>query len=242
MPQTIQIALVGDYSREVNAHLTIPEALKLAAPEVGCTLDFTWIGTQDLTGFPTAHETLGGYGGVWCVPGSPYKKTEGALSAIRWARENAVPFLGTCGGYQHAVLEYARNVLGYSDADNIETNPEASMPLIAPLVCSLVEQKGEIFCTPGSAIAKIQGSLQVTEMYHCSYGLNNDYASLFEGSDLRITGHDADGDPRVIEVQNHPFFIGTAYQPSRSATSGEAHPLIVAYVRAVVVATSNVPA
>ena len=156
----------------------------------------------------------------------------GALAAIRFAREARKPFLGTCGGYQHAVLEYARTVLGYTEADNSEVNPDAEMPLIAPLICALVEQSGKIEFVGGSHIAKIHNALRVVEKYRCSYGISPRYVSLFDESGLDISGFDAAGEPRVIEIKSHPFFIGTAYQPERSALSGDTHPLIEAFVAA----------
>ena len=169
---------------------------------------------------------------VWCVPASPYADMDGALGAIRHARETGMPFLGTCGGYQHAVLEFARNALEQTEADNSEVNPTAKMPLIAPLFCALVEQSGDINFTPGSHIEKIHGKSCVTEKYHCSYGIARRYIGLFDQTALDIAGFDRDGDPRTIEIKSHPFFIGTAYQPERSALAGRSHPLIEAFVSA----------
>ena len=157
---------------------------------------------------------------------------EGALFAIRFAREHGVPFLGTCGGFQHALLEYARNVLHLSDADHAESNPEATMPLIAPLSCSLVEASGTIFLKPYTRIAAIYGKREVVEQYHCSYGLNQGYHTLFEQGDLRITGFDSNGEARVFELAGHPFYMGTLFQPERSAFSGIEHPLVMAFLQA----------
>ena len=97
---------------------------------------------------------LAAFDGVWCVPASPYANTEGALNAIRVAREHRIPFLGTCGGFQHAVIEYARNVLGWTAADHAEVNPQAALALIAPLSCSLVEKTGEIRLAAESLIGR----------------------------------------------------------------------------------------
>ena len=144
----------------------------------------------------------------------------------------AFPSLALACGYQHAALEFARNALGYAEADNAEVNPEAKMPLIAPLICSLVEKSGDIDLVPGSNIEKIHGKACVTEKYHCSYGIARRYIGLFDQTALDIAGFDRDGDPRTIEIKSHPFFIGTAYQPERSALAGRSHPLIEAFVSA----------
>jgi len=189
-----------------------------------------WLGTETL-----ARDGLGKLAdcdGLWCVPASPYASMGGALSAIRYARENSVPFLGTCGGFQHALLEYAQNVLGLSDAVHAETSPDAAQPLISRLACTLVEKEGQIVLARDSRIATIFGRTETREKYHCSFGLNRAWHERFQNESLRFTGWDADGDVRVFEVEHHPFFFGTLFQPERSALRGQPHPLIIAFVRA----------
>lgn len=227
---TIRIALVGDYNPAVTAHQAIPKAIGIAAAEIGISVEYDWIATPCFDG--GAGQILSGYDGMWCVPASPYESLEGALAAIRFARENDIAFLGTCGGYQHAVLEYARNVLGLSNAANAEIDPDAELPLIAPLTCALIDQDGGIDLAVGSLIRDYCGSYHLIETYRCSYGFNRDYAGLLAGQALQISAWDADGDPRAVELRNHRFFIGTAFQPERSALRGENHPLITAFVKA----------
>src|SRR4051812_5859689 len=113
---TLRIGVVADYSPAVTAHRAIPVALKLAAAEMGCAIDLQWLPTTDVSRKSDCH-------GIWCAPGSPYASTEGALDAIGFARTNNVPFLGTCGGFQHALIEYARNHLNAPQADHQESNP-----------------------------------------------------------------------------------------------------------------------
>lgn len=226
----LNIALVGDFKPEVTAHIAIPKALSLNADYIGRDLVYQWLPTIDLNG--QFEQTLKSFDGMWCVPASPYADMQGALGAIRFARENRLPFLGTCGGYQHAALEYARNVLGYENADNAEVDADATMPLIAPLVCALIEAEDSIELTSGSFIEKVYGKSQIAEKYHCSYGVNAEYLSIFKNSNLVFTGFDQNQDPRVLEVVNHPFFIGTAYQPERSALKNQTHPLISEFLRA----------
>ena len=131
-----RIVLVGDYSETVVAHRAIPPALKLAASELRADVAWDWVASRDLP--PTGAARLEPYAGVWCVPASPYENTQGVLDAIRFARLQQRPFLGTCGGFQHALLEYAQAVWGI-EALHAETSPEAEDPVIAPLACSLVE-------------------------------------------------------------------------------------------------------
>ena len=226
----VKIGLVGDYSPDVTAHVAIPEALNLAATEAGCEVEKTWLATEAVA---EDLRRLSGFDGLWCVPASPYRSMDGALSAIRFARERGVPFLGTCGGFQHAVIEYVRNVLGFEEADHAESNPGTTMPLMTLLSCSLVEVEGVIRLKEGSRARQIYGEEVVAERYHCNFGFNPKYLSLFEDGEMKITGADEDGEPRVVELATHPFFIATLFQPERSALQrGEPHPLVSAYLAA----------
>jgi CTP synthase (UTP-ammonia lyase) len=227
---TFHIGLVGDYSPDVAAHAAIPRAVDLASQGLAHRPELLWLATSRIAqddGHP-----LEGCDALWCVPGSPYASMDGALRAIRFARERGVPFLGTCGGFQHALIEYARDVLGLVEADHAESSPEAALALIAPLACSLVGERGTIRLSPGSRVAAIYGRAEIVEEYHCRYGLDPRYQSLLREGDLRITGYDAAGEARVIELAAHPFFIATLFQPERSAFAGVAHPLIAAFLRA----------
>jgi CTP synthase (UTP-ammonia lyase) len=234
---TARIGLVGDHDAQVTAHRAIPEALKLAAGPAGRAPEVTWVGTATLGGNVAAR--LAGFAGLWCVPASPYANTDGALAAIRFARESGRPFLGTCGGFQHALLEYVRDVLGRRDADHAEIRPDADMPLIAPLACSLVEKSGRILLRDGSRLRAIYGRAEVEEQYHCSYGLNPHYEELLDGGALRVSGRDKAGQVRAVELEGHPFFLATLFQPERAALRGVAHPLVNAFAAAALARAEN---
>jgi CTP synthase (UTP-ammonia lyase) len=219
-----KIALIGDYNPSVIAHQAIPIALTT------CGAEGVWIHTTRIMG-------LSDFDGIWCVPASPYADDEAALGAIRFARENHVPFLGTCGGFQYALIEYARNVCGIAAAGHAETDPNGSELVIAPLVCSLVEKNGEILLDPpGTKIHAAYGAAdRIVEGYHCNYGVNPKFeAVLFdEGGPLRATARDTAGDLRAVELVNgHPFFVATLFQPERRALESVAPPLVQAFVRA----------
>jgi CTP synthase (UTP-ammonia lyase) len=171
MGKNVTVGLIGDYSQTVPAHQAIPLALQRAAEALQIEVGFEWVPTEEVTSIVRVSR----FNGLWCVPASPYHSTEGALLAIRHARESAVPFLGTCGGFQHAVIEYARNVLGWADADNAETTPEAARAVISPLACALVEATGAVRLFVDTRIASAYGVDQATEEYRCRYGLNPEF-------------------------------------------------------------------
>ncbi|MEM6985990.1 MAG: hypothetical protein AAF499_05575 [Pseudomonadota bacterium] len=222
-----RIAVVGDYSDSVTAHRAINASLDAMATEGESPLSFEWLAT------PQAETAdLTGFNGIWCTPASPYASEHGAVRTIAHARTSGTPFFGTCGGYQHAVLEFARNVLGMADADNTEVNPDAAVPLINGLRCALVEVEDRVTLLPDSRAAKLAGTSELKAAYHCSYGVNRAYLDRFDGTAMRFTGFDLDGDPRVFEIASHPFFLGTAFQPERDALADQPHALVSAFVAA----------
>jgi CTP synthase (UTP-ammonia lyase) len=224
------IGLVGDYDAGVTAHQAIPRALALAASALGAPLESRWLPTETIDG----DALLAPFDALWCVPASPYRSMAGALRAIRFARERPLPFLGTCGGFQHAVVEYARNVLGWADAEHAETAPDAARPVIAALVCSLVEITNKVRLLPGSRIAAAYGATEATEGYHCRYGLNEAFRETLVSGALRVTAEDEAGDIRALELEGHPFFVATLFQPERAALAGRLPPLVAAFSRAAV--------
>ncbi|PRB49263.1 hypothetical protein CQ009_13420 [Pseudomonas sp. MYb2] len=224
----IRIALIGDYDPQVTAHQAIPVALGLVAEHLNRTVQFEWLPTEQIH----ADTPLGEFDGFWCVPASPYKSEAGALRAIRFAREQRRPFLGTCGGFQHAVLEFSRNVLGWVDAVHGETSPESERAVLTPLTCSLVEAVDSIYLVPGSLIAKAYETSQIREGYRCRFGVNPLFEQQLLSDRLHAVGHDSSGDLRAIELKDHRFFVATLFQPERAALKGQMPPLVRAFVEA----------
>lgn len=225
----LRIGLIGDYNPSVTAHQAIPLALALAESETDLPLELEWLPTDTIT----AETDLSRHDGLWCVPASPYRSMDGALRAIRFARETPRPFLGTCGGFQHAVVEYARSVLGWADADHAESAPGAGRAVVSPLSCALVEAIDGVRLTAGSRLAEAYGRLEAAEGYHCSYGLNPQFAEALTAGPLRRCALDARGEIRAVELDGHPFFVATLFQPERAALGGVLPPLVRAFVRAV---------
>jgi CTP synthase (UTP-ammonia lyase) len=232
--QALRIGLVGDHDASVPAHQAIPLALQKAATLRGLALAIEWVPTAEIT----ASRRVLGYHGLWCVPGSPYRSMAGALTAIRHARECEVPFLGSCGGFQHALVEYARNVLGWQEAEHAETAPAAALALIAPLECALVEASESVRLLPGTRIARAYGGGTAQEGYHCRYGLDPRYRGALLRGPLRASAEDERGDVRAVELDGHPFFVATLFQPERAALAGRPVPLARAFLAAAAAVSS----
>ena len=238
MTAATRIGLIGDYDEAVTAHQAIPRALELAGDALGASVHYEWVPTQEIEDDSRIRE----FDGLWCVPASPYRSMEGALRAIRFAREQGRPFLGTCGGFQHAILEYARNVLGWADANHAETAPDAARLIITPLACALVEKTDTIRLGKGSILAAAYGCLEATEGYHCSYGINPAFLSAIASGPLRVSAEDRAGEVRAVELEGHPFFVATLFQPERAALAGKIPPLAAAFVRATAAMRTGRPA
>lgn len=232
MPIPARLAIVGDYDPAMFTHRGIDDALAHVRELREHALEWSWIGTPAFAA--GGGEQLGMLDAIWLAPGSPYESLEGAFAAVRFARERSLPFLGVCGGFQHTVLEFARDVAGIHDADHAESNPDATAPVIAPLACSLVDKSGPVFLDPTSRAASIYGRWRIVERYHCSYGVNPAYRAAIEHAGLRVVGEDDHGDVRVVELPGHPFFIATLFQPQLESSPGSPAPLVRALVDAAI--------
>jgi len=243
---TAKLALVGDRSPTVRAHGRIPTMIDVLRTRDGFVLDPYWINSADA-------DDLDGFDGIWVVPGSPYSDREKVIAAVGTARELEIPFLGTCGGFQHAILHLARTLAGIEDASHAEyeegqtprvspsgrysqpNEPEGrGSAVIVPLVCSLVGHEGAITYTPGTLIQRIAGVDRSVERYHCSYGIDPVYVERLEQAGVVFGAHDDDGAPRAMELPEHPFFLGTLFQPELAGDGTRAHPVIRTFAEAVV--------
>ena len=220
------IGLVGDRNPDNRVHLAT-EAAFADAPDAPA---IEWLATERLSG--PADFDLARYAGFLITPGSPYRSMDGALAAIRYAREHRVPLLGTCGGFQHLILEFARHVLGRAGANHEETSPGAPDLAVTALACSLAGQTHPVRFVAGTRTAAIYGVEEALEPFFCSYGLNPEYRSLLEAHGLIVSGVDRLGAVRIVELPAHPFFIGTLFVPQARHSRATPHPLITAFLAA----------
>jgi CTP synthase (UTP-ammonia lyase) len=218
---TMTVAIVGERIADFPPHVATDDAIAHSAAALGVEVEARWVATDDP--LPSADA-------IWCAPGSPYRSLDGALAALRHGREAGIPTLGTCGGCQHMLLEFGRNVLGIADAQHAEYDPYASRLFVTPLTCDVAGRTMHVTLDPASRL--YGGATAVQEQYYCNFGLNPDYREQLDAAGLRITGVDADGDARVFELDGHPFYVATLFVPQMRSEPGRPHPVVSGLVSA----------
>lgn len=225
---TKTVILLGEYDPAFAPHAATEAALRHSSLALSGHLVPEWVSTADVD-----ESLLATASGIWVAPGSPYRSLEKTLAAIRYAREHDLPCLGTCGGFQHIILEYARNVLNYTDATHAEYDPYASRLFISELTCSLAGREMRLRFTAASRVAAWYGNTTAIEQYYCNFGVNPEYVSLLSSGDLKVVGCDAEGEVRAVELPDHRFFVGTLYVPQMRSRPDAPHPLVTAFSRAM---------
>ena len=228
-PGATTIALIGDFDGAFPPHLATQAACAHGATALSTAVVAHWIPTTDAT-----VDSICDCSGIWIAPGSPYKSLENTLALIRYARQQHLPCLGTCGGFQHIILEYARNALGYREAQHAEYDPYASDLFVSRLHCSLVGRRLRVEIAPGSRVAAIYGTTKVDETYYCDFGLNRQKVKLLSQGPLKMTGWDSEGEVRIVELPDHPFFIGTLFVPQLRSSHERPHPLVKSFLAAAI--------
>ena len=239
MGEPIRIGIIGDFDPKLRTHKATNGAFRHAGQKVSIPLEVRWLATPSLLE-PSAPERLAKCAGLFAAAGTPYTCMHGALNAIEFARRRDWPFLGTCGGFQHALIEFARNVLGIADADSAEHGSASSNLVIAPVSCDAPNRlpggpklsgSDRILLQPDSQLARIYGRNEISEEYHCNYELNDEYRVRFESAGLRISGVAEGGQIRAVELPANAFFLCTLFQPQLAPLADAPHPLIAAFVR-----------
>ena len=241
-PQTeVDIAIVGKYIQLHDAYLSVVEALKHGGIANHANVHIRWIDSEHLT-TENYEESLKGLDGILVPGGFGTRGTEGKILAVQYAREHKIPFLGICLGMQVAIIEFARNVLGYHDANSIELNPDTLHPVIAlmPEQDGIEDLGGTLRLgsypcklKEGTKSYELYGKQDIAERHRHRYEVNNDYRKQLEENGMSLVGLSPDGRiVEMIEITEHPFFVGTQGHPELKSRPNHAHPLFKGLVQA----------
>ena len=237
----VEVVLVGKYVELQDAYKSIQEAFVHAGAANDCKVHVRTLQSESVTP-ENVDELLKGADGILVAPGFGERGLEGKVHAIKYARENGIPFLGICLGMQMCVVEFARNVLGYADASSTEKDPDTTHPVI----CMMEEQKkttikggtmrlGAYSCVlkEGSLAASLYGGLSIRERHRHRYEFNSEYLDEFEKNGMMATGRNPEtGLVEIVELPSHPFFIGSQFHPEYKSTPENPHPLFKGLVAA----------
>jgi CTP synthase (UTP-ammonia lyase) len=244
----LRIGLVGDFDREKRSHWATEAALFHAAARVGVTVEPSWRATASIHEVGAAAR-LGDVDGIWGAPGSPYVSMPGALSAIRHARERNVPYLGTCAGFQYALVEFTRGVLGIADADSAENGASSDNIVITPVDCPVPRAQrsqpalaglGLARPVPGTVLAELCEGAELREEYFCNFETNPAYQARWEAAGLRVAARGPAGEMRAFELPQKRFFVATLFQPQLSSSHERPHPVVEGFLRACAAAQLGV--
>lgn len=243
-PETdVEIAMVGKYIQLHDAYLSVVEALKHGGIAAHANVKIRWVDSEEVNKENVA-QVLKGVDGILVPGGFGTRGTEGKITAIQYAREQKIPFLGICLGMQMAIVEYARHILGYEDANSIELDPETKHPVIAlmPEQNGVVNLGGTLrlgaypcVLKDGSTAQKLYGTKEISERHRHRYEVNNDYREELEQHGMVLSGISPDGRiVEMLELADHPYFVGTQGHPELKSRPNRAHPLFRGLIKAAV--------
>jgi CTP synthase len=240
----VKIGLVGKYVELKDSYKSIAEAFIHAGAVNDCKVNLEWIHSESLTE-ETISEKLVGLKGILVAPGFGNRGIEGKILAIKYARENNIPFFGICLGMQCAVIEFARNVLGLKDAHSREMNPATSAPVIDLLEAQKTishmggtMRLGAYPCRiiEGTLAHKIYNQTDINERHRHRYEFNNEYIKLYKDAGMVLSGLNPNADlAEIVEIPTHPFFIGVQFHPEYKSTVENPHPLFVNFIKAALI-------
>jgi CTP synthase len=244
--RTMEIAIVGKYVRLSDAYLSVVEALRHAAISTNADLRLRWVNSEVLETEP-AENYLEGVDGIVVPGGFGTRGVDGKIAAIKYARDRHIPFLGLCLGMQCAVIEWARNICGYTDANSAEFDPYTTNPVInlLPEQQDVVDLGGTMrlgvypcHILPDTLAAKLYQAEIVEERHRHRYEFNNTYRKLLLASGYVISGTSPDGRlVEIVELPDHPFFIACQFHPEFQSRPSNPHPLFRGFMQAAIART-----
>ncbi len=244
----VKIGLVGKYVELPDAYKSIMEALIHAGASNECKVNIISLHSEEITA-SNVNEKLNGLNGILVAPGFGHRGIEGKIEAVKFAREQSIPFLGICLGMQCAVIEFARNVIGYSDANSTEMVRNTAHPVIDLMENQKgVTDKGGTMrlgaypCTisKGSKAFEAYKSQDISERHRHRYELNNDFIDDLQKHGMMATGINPDTNlVEITEIKSHPWFVGVQFHPEYKSTVVNPHPLFVSFVKAALSVASS---
>ncbi|MFT7403875.1 CTP synthase [Zhongshania sp.] len=250
--QTVTIAMVGKYMELLDAYKSLNEALKHAGIHSRTKVQVRYIDSEVIE--TDGIDILKGVDGILVPGGFGSRGVEGKILTVQYARENKIPYLGICLGMQVAVIEFARNVLGLTDANSSEFNDNGKNPVVG-LITEWVTADGDVeqrahdddlggtmrlgaqvcHLVEGAAVSRVYGSETITERHRHRYEVNNTYVERLQAAGLKVGGWSADKSlVEVVEVADHPWFIACQFHPEFTSTPRDGHPLFTGFVNAAI--------
>lgn len=240
-PYTVNIGLVGKYVELHDAYLSVAEALRHAGYYHNSHIKIKWINSENLSD-DNADEVLSGLDGIIVPGGFGNRGIEGMISAAKYAREKDIPYFGICLGMQIAVIEYARSVCGFTDANSNEFDETSTHKVIdfMPGQSDEIDKGGTLrlgsypcVIVPGTTMEKCYGALEIKERHRHRYEFNNDYRTIMEEKGLKLSGISPDGKlVETIELSDRDFFVGVQFHPEFKSRPNRPHPLFKGFVGA----------
>lgn len=247
--QTVKIGLIGKYIELKDSYKSITESIIHAGTVNQIHVELVWIHSEDIENKNVA-SFLSDLDGVLVAPGFGERGIEGKITAVKYAREHKIPFLGICLGMQCAVIEFGRNVLGYTDAHSTEMYPETPYPVIYLMEDQrTITKKGGTMrlgaypCKIASSSKAFEayGNDNISERHRHRYEFNNKYLSDYEKNGMKATGINPDNNlVEIVEVENHPWFVAVQFHPEYKSTVTEPHPLFINFVKAAADSQSSI--
>ncbi len=239
----VKIGLVGKYVELKDSYKSISEAFIHSGAANDCKVKIEWIHSESITD-ENVKEKFKGLKGILVAPGFGQRGIEGKISAIKYARENGVPFFGICLGMQCAVIEFGRNVLGFKDANSTEMNPGTTNPVIDLLEAQKkITKKGGTMrlgaypcnVSKDTKAWEIYKQKEITERHRHRYEFNNEYLQDYEKAGMIASGINPEGGlVEIVEIKDHPWFVGVQFHPEYKSTVANPHPLFVNFVKAAI--------
>jgi CTP synthase len=238
----VSIALIGKYVHLRDAYKSLHEAITHGGLANDLNVIVHYVDSEELQREPDVHKMLHTYDAILVPGGFGDRGLEGKIKAVRYAREHEVPFFGICLGMQMAVVEVARHVCNLEGANTVEADPQAKHPLIHLMSGQRgIQEKGGTMrlgaypceLAEGSLAARLYGAAQISERHRHRFEVNNEYRAVLERDGLRLSGLSPDQLlVEMIELPNHPFFIGCQFHPEFKSKPHSAHPLFTSFIRA----------